>query len=249
VRPAAAALALAAALPLASCTMRPQRWVPPPKGPSLPPDAAAAVFKEFPDCPRERVYADQFSKLIQASGCGRVVYLTRRAALLTKEEEEGDTWARAADFPLPPANDLRSAEGLLAGARLRSPVLVAGKDPLITLEQAKTLHSWSPVAVVTCVLGVDGLLHACYVQADEPLVAEAVKKTLSAIKYHPATADANPVPATFQITIHVPVPRPNCTALADPIRERRCRAALDSPEGPAAATGYDPDIWGLPLGH
>ena len=91
------------------CTMRPQKWSAPPKGPSLPPDAMTAVEAEFPDCPRDKVYADQFPHLIQASGCDRVVYLQKR---------DGQ-WMRAApDFPLRPEDDLRAAEGLLAGAQI-----------------------------------------------------------------------------------------------------------------------------------
>jgi hypothetical protein len=247
-RTAALLAVLLAASLLGGCTFRPPRWTAPPKGPSLPPEASAAVAAELPGCPPDKVYADQFPKLIQASGCGKVVYLAKMPYL--GKEEEGLRWQRAApDFPLRPEDDLRSAEGLLAGARLRQPVLLAGKDPLITFEQAKTLHSWNPVAVVTCVLGVDGLLHACFVQSDEALVGEAVKKTLPAFKYQPATADGRAIPATFQVTIHVPVPRPNCAALADPLRETRCRRALDSPEGPAAAIEVEPEIWGLPLGH
>lgn len=237
----AAAVVLGALALGGGCTMRPQKWSAPPKGPSLPPEAQAAVDAEFPDCPKDKVYTDQFPHLLQASGCGRVVYLRR---------DQANAWERAApDFPLRPEDDLRSAEELLAGARLRQPVLLDGRDPLVTMEQAKTLHSWQPVAVVTCVLGVDGLLHACFVQADEPLIGDAVTKTLPHFKYQPATADGRPIPATFQVTIHVPVPRPNCAALADPIRETRCRRALDSPEGPAAAVDIEPEIWGLPLGR
>jgi hypothetical protein len=229
------------------CTTRPQKWTAPPKGPSLPPQAMAAVLAELPECPKDQVYVDQFPRLIQASGCGKVVYLEKRDG---NAWDGPAAWERAApDFPLRPEDDLRSAERLLAGARLRQPVLVAGRDPLITMEQAKTLHSWKPVAVVTCVLGVDGLLHACFVQSDEPLVAEAVTKTLPFFKYQPATADGRPIPATFQVTVHVPVPRPNCAALADPIREARCRRALDSPDGPAAAMDLEREIWGLPLGN
>jgi len=239
---AAAAVVLSAAA-FTGCTMRPQRWDAPPKGPTLPPAAMAVLLAEMQDCPRDKIYADQFPRLIQASGCGRVVYLSKKEG----NAFDDTVWSRAApDFPLPPEDDLRSAEGLLAGARLRQPVLISGKDPLITMEQAKTLHSWQPTAVVTCVLGTDGRLHACFVQADEPLVAEAVTKTTPFFQYQPATADGRPIPATFQVTIHVPVPRPNCAALADPLRETRCRRALDSPEGPAAA---DPEIWGLPLGQ
>jgi hypothetical protein len=242
----AAVVLAAAAASGAGCTSRPQKWSAPPKGPSLSPEAAKAIAAELPDCPRDKVYADQFSHLIQASGCGKVVYLKKKDG----NAFDDAAWERAApDFPLPPEDDLRSAEGQLAGAQLRQPVLVAGRDPLITMENAKTLHSWQPVAVVTCVLGVDGLLHACFVQADEPLIADAVTKTLPFFKYQPATADGRAIPATFQVTVHVPVPRPNCSALADPLRETRCRRALDSPDGPVAAAQLEPEIWDLPLGQ
>lgn len=230
---AAAVLALAA-----GCTAA--KWTAPPRA-AISFEATAAVEQaiaaEVPQCPRERVYVDAFKDLIQASGCDHLMYLRR----------EGTTWKRVGPvFDLPPGNDLREAEAKLIGATLRQPVKVTGVDPFLTLDQAKTLHSWSPRAVATCLLGIDGELHGCFIQADEAVVRDAVDTAMKAVRYKPATANGQPVPATFQVVVNVPVPRPNCDAIGDPLQEARCDRDLRSPGGPAAA---DPSIWDLPLGQ
>jgi hypothetical protein len=238
----ASLLVTLAVLSLAGCAT-PRRWSAPPKA-ALSVEAAAAVARELgPGCPPDKIYADEFKDLIQASGCGKLVYLEKAPG----EKGAPAEWKRAGpEFELPPENDLHEAELRLQGARLKAPVRVSGVTPFITLEQAKTLHSWNPKAVITCLLGVDGALHACLVQADEPPVEKAVAATVPSYRFKPATADGVPVPATFQATINVPVPRPNCDGFSDPLRQFRCERDVRSPAGPAAA---DPEIWSLPLGH
>ncbi|HZN95898.1 MAG TPA: hypothetical protein VFB81_24455, partial [Myxococcales bacterium] len=81
---------------------------------------------------------------------------------------------------------------------------------------------------------------------DEPVVEKAVAAIMPTYRFKPATANGAPIPATFQMTVTVPVPKPNCNGLSDPILQNRCERDIRSPEGPA---GADPELWGLPLGH
>lgn len=229
-------------LALTACATQ-RRWTAPPKA-ALSFEAASAVARELgPGCPPDKVYADEFKDLLQASGCGKLVYLQK----MPGSGGEPAGWKRIGpEYEIPPENDLHEAELRLQGARLKAPVRVSGVTPFITLAEAKTLRSWSPRAVITCLLGVDGALHACLVQADEPAVEKAVSGTVPSYRFKPATADGAPIPATFQATVNVPVPRPNCKADSDPLRQFRCERAVRSDGGPAAA---DPEIWGLPLGQ
>src|SRR5262249_2563177 len=130
----AAAVAAAAIALLAGCSYT-RKWSAPPKGPSLPIEATEAVARELPGCPPAKVYSDRLGDLIQSSGCQKVVYL--------KKAKDSAEWAKVGpDYPVPPEDDLREAELRVMNATLKGPVKTAGFEPLITLDLAKTLHTW-----------------------------------------------------------------------------------------------------------
>jgi hypothetical protein len=223
----AATLLAAAACTLPTAAERGKTWSAPPRGFQPPPAVVAAATRGL-KCDSRRVYVDATPELLQASGCGRVAYFERPSPDAGWEQV-----GSAQD--LPPGYDLKEVEGRIQGARLRMPSRTGGADPTLTFEQASQLHSWTPRAVVTCLLGTDGALHACHVQADEAAVKEAVSAAIPAIRYRPATADGVPIPVTYMLTVNVTVTRPDCYGLGSMLQRSQCERAANSVGGPAQA--------------
>jgi hypothetical protein len=175
------------------------------------------------DCTPNAVHVSDYGDHVQAKGCRLLVYFVKHSE--THWERAGPRFELSSEDIVD--EEPRPGEEELPPGKMTPPVRITGSVPSLSDEEWRKLTAWEVKAISHCILRVDGTLQHCAVFAPDPVVAEAVSKSLRAWRYAPATFRGRPVPIELVQRFKFRFHKPACSQLSSPMRRFECERAAE----------------------